>query len=484
MKRLGLRAKLSLIYMVLSAIVLATVGIVLYDSRIQSLNDTVHHELHQSAAGLWGYLHFQAGVPTIAYDQNDPEQAYFIATAGKYFQIYDTDNGRLLLSSSGLKSVGGEISAADISAAAVMPRFYDRNVDGQEMRFRDALMYGPANRPYFLRVATSLAPLQETRSEFLRTFLVVIPVGILLTGAGGWWIAKLALRPVDAMRAAAHQITVAKLERQLPVRGVGDEMDRLAETFNEAFARIHNTVEQMRSFSSAIAHELRTPITVMRGEAEIALLQAKSTEEYRAVLGSQLEELEKLGGLVDDLLLLARAEAGELPVQAQLINLNEFSQKLCQHLEPLATARSLSLQFVGTDEVFVDGDPRWLERAIFNLLDNALKFTPDGGLICLRISARDQSAVVEVTDNGVGIPPEAIQRVFDRFFRADKSRSRRIDGVGLGLTLAKTFVECHHGHIEVQSELGRGTTTRIYLPLTVNTASRMNSKTLGSHTSA
>ena len=221
----------------------------------------------------------------------------------------------------------------------------------------------------------------------------------------------------------------------------------------------------MRSFSSAIAHELRTPITVMRGEAELALLQATSIEEYRTVLASQLEELERLRRLVDDLLLLARAEAGELQLQLQVINLGQFSQNLSQHLESVAASRGIRLQAVSADGVFIRGDARWLERTVLNLLDNALKFTPVDGTIGLCVTAKGEFAILEVRDTGPGITAEALPKIFDRFFRADESRSRQIEGIGIGLTLAKTFVEAHQGRIEVESELGQGTLFRIYLPL-------------------
>ena len=237
MKQLGLRTKLALSYMVLFAVVLTLAGVVLYRSRMETLNTATNRELNEISAGLRGYLQFRDGTPRVVDNPDDATQSYFVTVAGRYFQMYEVETGRLLLSSPELKVMKAEMSVADVRDLAAHPRFQDVRLGAGELRFHYAVVNGVDKPVFLMRVGTSLAALRAARNEFIHSFLVIIPVGVLVAGVGGWWLSGLALRPVDVLRAAAHEINIAQLQHQLPVRGAHDELDRLADTFNETFLR-------------------------------------------------------------------------------------------------------------------------------------------------------------------------------------------------------------------------------------------------------
>jgi heavy metal sensor kinase len=261
-------------------------------------------------------------------------------------------------------------------------------------------------------------------------------------------------------------MTISDLHRRLPLKGNRDELDRLAETFNDMFGRLERAVGQMKDFTASISHELRTPLTALRGEAEVALARARSEADYRRVLESQLEEFGKLSGMIDRMLTLARAEAGQIQLARDAVNLSDLARSLVEQMEVVADNKSVSVTAELAGEVFVNGDQGWLERAILNLLDNAIKFTPPGGRVVVAVSVRDGEAMLEVRDNGIGIEREALPRIFERFFRADPARSKETEGAGLGLSLVEWIVREHQGNIRVRSRPGEGSSFEIALPLT------------------
>jgi signal transduction histidine kinase len=250
----------------------------------------------------------------------------------------------------------------------------------------------------------------------------------------------------------------------VPLRGSNDELDRLAETINQTLARLEDAVQQMRQFTASISHELRTPLTTLRGEAEVALMEARSPETYRKVLASQLEEFDKLTQIINQLLTLARAEGGEIHLSHEPVNVSALVASLAGQMEPLAAWKKIQLRLGTDDELFVSGDRGWLECAVLNLLDNAIKFTPEGGLIEVVARRHGSSTLMEVRDTGIGIPAHALPHVFERFYRAEPSRSKEVEGAGLGLALVEWVVKTHEGSVTVESELGKGSCFRIVLP--------------------
>lgn len=465
MKPLGLRTKLTLFYAGVFALVLSGFGGLFYQILAVRLEASVNEELEQRAAGLRGYLRFPNGQPVLTYNLDDPEEAYFIRTTTRFYQVHDATSGQLLVQSRELELMGLEMTPEQVKSLLEGPRFLTVKTEQAPVQFYSYVARVGNEHVYLVQVGKSLAGTRMALRELLWTLLVVVPAGVFLAGLAGWWMARKALRPVDALTAAARQISISQLDRRLPLHGTGDELDRLADTFNQGFAQLEKAVEQMKQFTTSISHELRTPLTALRGEAEVTLLRARSPQDYRRVLASQLEEFDKLTHMINQLLTLARAEAGEIHLDVHRVNFSALLRSLAEQMEPVAAWKDVVLRVEGEDHVEVTGDAQWLERAILNLIDNAIKFTPAGGQVEVAVRREEAQARLDVRDTGVGISSEALPHIFERFYRVDPSRAKETDGAGLGLTLVRWIVEEHHGTIQVESKPGHGSCFTLRLPL-------------------
>jgi signal transduction histidine kinase len=248
---------------------------------------------------------------------------------------------------------------------------------------------------------------------------------------------------------------------------VHDELEDGAAAFNDTLARLEHSVGEMRQFSAALAHELRTPLAALRGEIELTLRRSGLSEEEQTVLASQIEELDRLARLIDQILTLARAESGQIRLTFKPVDVGALAASLVEQLEPVAQARTIDLRCERSGEVLVQGDAGWLQRLLLNLLDNAIKFTKEGGHVVLHVSREANRARIDVRDTGIGMPPEVTEHVFERFFQADPARSSDTDGAGVGLSLVKWIVDRHEGTIAVKSRVGEGSTFTVLLPKAV-----------------
>jgi heavy metal sensor kinase len=334
-----------------------------------------------------------------------------------------------------------------------------------------------------LQVGMSLEGLHMARQHFLWALATLVPLALVLAGTGGWLLARRALRPVDQMTMTARRIEAEHLAQRLEGGEVDDELGRLARTLNEMLARLEAAFAQVRRFSADASHELRTPLTVLKGEIEVALRSLRDPAEYQRVLGTVLEEVESMARLVDDLLLLSRADAGVLRWDAGPVELDRLVEEVAKEGEILGRGKQVRVTIQALEPLVVQGDDQRLKQLLRNLVDNGVKYTPAGGQVTLALRAvrRERSesnskletrnsissdwAEIEVRDTGVGIPPEALPRVFERFYRVDPARSREAGGAGLGLCIVKTIGEAHHGTIAVRSSPGGGSTFTVRLPL-------------------
>lgn len=464
MNRFGLRTRLTLIYTALFAIVLGALAVISYRTLAALLDNRLNEQLEEMSAGLRGYLNFPGGVPVFAYDADDPEQAYFAHTAGRYLEIYDSRSGALIYQSPEMRVLDLELSAEEVRNLGSNPSLGEIESERIDLRVQNTFLRPDERHEYVLRVGLSLAPNKAALHQFRRTMLLVCPLGVLLASAAGWWMARRALLPVERLGHAAHEISISSLDRRLPLPGTGDELENLAVTFNDVFARLDKAVQQMREFTASVSHELRTPLAALRGEAEVALAKCRSAEEYQHVLESQLEEFDKLTRMVNDLLTLARAEAGEIPLRSERVDLAVLARAAVDLLQPLADEHGLSLAAEVESAAETSGDPQWLESVILNLLDNAIKFTGEGGSVRVLVNRLDGRARLTVSDTGIGIPSESFPHIFEPFYRADSSRSRQIGGVGLGLALVHWVVAAHGGRIDVNSQPSQGTRITILFP--------------------
>ena len=460
----SLRTRLSLFYTLIFGVVLTAVGLISYRVLARQLDADATANLAELTSGLHGYLRFDDGEPAIVFDAADADQAAFVEAATHYYQIYEADSGRLLVQSSALEPYGLRFTPAEVSAFRDRPRLTDIATDYGRIRISNSLI-NANDRVYLLQVGTSLEPMDAALERFLALLLWSVPLGLLAAAIAGRWMAGIALAPLARVADAARGIDVAHLGRRLPVRGAGDELDAVAQSFNDTLGRLEEAVAEMRQFSTALAHELRTPLAALRGEIEMSLLQGReeSTEHQR--LESQLEELDKLKRLIDQILTLARAEAGEIQLRRERLDLAGLCASIVEQIEPVATAKGVALSIETSAPVVVRGDARWLERLALNLLDNSVKFTDRGGRIVLRVGTNAAEAMLQVIDTGAGISADVLPHVFERFFRADPQGSSNPVGAGIGLSLAKWIVDSHGGRIEAASTPGGETRFTIWLPL-------------------
>jgi two-component system OmpR family sensor kinase len=314
-------------------------------------------------------------------------------------------------------------------------------------------------------VAYPLEEVTEVLDNLFSIFLILIPIALAISIGGGWFLAYSSLRPVDEITKNAREISAHNLSSKIPPRAVDDEIGRLVSTFNEMIERLRHSFDRIRQFSVDASHELRTPLTIMRGEVELALRNTKEPEEYRRVLVSNLEEILRLATIIDSLLTLAKADANQTDIDVEPVNLKDLIAELYEDSEVIASKKNITVKLAHNVEAVVLGDPVRLRQLFLNLLDNAVKYTPTGGHVTLSAERTDAQAIVRVKDSGIGIPLEDQQKIFDRFYRVDKGRSRDMGGSGLGLSIAHWIVGLHHGTIAVESEPGRGSTFTVTLPL-------------------
>jgi two-component system heavy metal sensor histidine kinase CusS len=344
------------------------------------------------------------------------------------------------------------------------PRFYDATVPplGRQRVLEARLRLGDQENTVLLM--TSLAEVERELGQLLAVLLLTVPVALAVSAGLGYLLARKALAPVEQLRRRTQEVTADRLDRRLPVANPADELGTLAGTINDMIGRLERSFAEVRRFTADASHELRTPLTAIRTETEVALGKPSVPAEQRQLLGSILEECDRLTRLTDQLLTLAREEAGAAAA-AKEVELAALVGGVVETLRPLAEAKGLRLHAADRGPVSVLGDGARLRQVFCNALDNAIKYTPQGGAIDVHTEARAPDAVVTIVDTGEGIAPEHLPRVFDRFYRVDKARARELGGTGLGLSIARSIVAAHGGHIELTSTPGQGTTCTVALPL-------------------
>ena len=314
-------------------------------------------------------------------------------------------------------------------------------------------------------VGYPLAELSDLLENLYIIYLILVPIAVAVSAFGGLALAHKSLRPVDEITTRARRITAENLDQSLPSRSVNDEIGRLILTINDMIRRLRDSFARVRQFSADASHELRTPLTIMRGEIELSLRSTKTPEEYRRVLESSLEEILRMTSITDNLLLLAKADQGLLRPDLSEVDLKTLVGELYEDSEALAERKKIVVTLAQNAPITLVGDRLRLRQLFLNLIDNAIKYTPEGGTVTLALEKQNGSAVFRVQDTGIGIPPGETDKIFDRFYRVDKARTRDLGGTGLGLSIAKWIAELHRGSISVISEVNRGSTFTVTLPL-------------------
>jgi heavy metal sensor kinase len=462
---LALRSRLTMVYAAVFGLLLTAIGVVSYRILAYELDRDVTTNLLGLTSGLHGYLRFDGGTPVVAFNASDPVETAFVQEATRYYQVFDATTGRLLVQSEAMRPLGLAFTPDEVSAFREQLVMRDVDTDYGRLRLSNSVITPDTRGIYLLQVGVSLLQFDRTLDRFAVLLLVTVPAGMIASLLVGRWIARVALRPLAQVAETVRTIDVTALQRRLPIRRANDELDEVVTAFNETLARLEQAVGEMRQFSTALAHELRTPLAALRGEIELAMREARGAQATTRHLASQLEEIDKLNRLIDQILMLARAEAGEIALARTRVDLGALAAAVIDQVELVAQAKGVDLKYQRANDVWVLGDEQWLTRLLLNLLDNAIKFTPPNGYVAVAVSRDDTEARLTVRDTGSGIPEDAISHVFDRFFRADPARPSSVEGVGLGLSLVRWVVDQHGGHIDVASALGRGSTFTVRFPL-------------------
>jgi two-component system, OmpR family, sensor kinase len=303
--------------------------------------------------------------------------------------------------------------------------------------------------------------LQQVRDGLL----LLSPPALLLACLVGWTMTKRRLRPIGRIAEVVQRIGAGDLSQHVEASSGPDEIGRLVEGVNEMISHLNRTFVGLKRFVEDTSHELRTPLSIMKGEAEVTLKKVRQPQEYQIVLTSIIDEIDYITKVTEGLWLLSMGESGGIVLERQPISLSSLLRRVYEEVQLLPREKGLSIVLGKTEEVTIMGDQRGLRQLLFNLIDNAIKYTPPGGSITLAIEQNQGSACLLIEDTGIGIPQESLPRIFDRFYQVDKVKDRAVGGCGLGLSICKWIVEGHRGAIEVSSSIGHGTKISVQLPL-------------------
>ncbi|TAL12494.1 MAG: HAMP domain-containing protein [Nitrospirae bacterium] len=460
-----LRLRLTLWYGTALALILVILGGALYAMLAHGLRDQIDRSLAETAAVAVRALEQHrvgAFLPFADLAAEFPE----LAVLDKSFQIF-SPAGKVTIQSPNLGRLDIPLSRTALESALNGRATYEsaRFPGGSSYRLLSVPILLDGVLANIVQVGTSLRPVEEMLQRLLLVLLVSLPVALAVALGGGWFLAGRALRPVDAITLAAQRLAEGDLTQRLAVSQAQDEIGRLSATFNAMIARLETSFRQVRQFSADASHELRTPLTVMKGETELALRRARPAEDYRLVLESNLEEIDRMVRIVDELLFLSRADLGEVRIESRPVRLDALVEDVQRQAVVLGQERDVQVMMGTMEPVTVQGDELRLRELLLNLVDNAVKYSRPGEKVELALARDGATARLSVADRGIGISAEAQGRIFDRFYRTDEARAHAPKGTGLGLAICKWIVEAHHGRIEVQSAVGQGAKFTVILPV-------------------
>ncbi len=461
----SLRIRLSLLYIVFTLLFMSSLGVFAYWYLAHALATSREGTMERREQRLIISINTWPAKDTsltLAEKLRQVSPAVSVAETD-VIQVYGLDGQLIYSSGSDLYKIGWPDKSCIDPCYAVVHK------DGHAIRTLNHVVSLGGRR-----VRLSLSGATDEHFEILRTvrdsYLIFCPLLLLGAAAGGWALSHRALEPVHRITSKARTIGIQDLQHRLPVPQTGDELQLLAETWNDLLGRLDIAVKRLTQFTGDISHDMRTTITVMLSTGEVALKRQRSEEQYRAALGTIVAECHATARLLDDLLAASRADIVKQNIDREPVNLSEIALRACEHLCARAEMKHQSLESRISGKTWTMGDISMLGRMVTILLDNAINYTPEGGAIRVSLNSYDDYAELEVADTGIGIPPHALPRVFDRFYRVDDSRSQDNGSSGLGLAIAKWIAEAHGATIKVASTTGRGSTFTVTMPLYPHTS--------------
>ena len=463
----GLRFRLMLSYVLFFTVLLVVIGLLFRKTLESQMEGDVHAALQDEWDLAKSYLKFENQRPEWIADPTWPEEAFIVSRLRHVYLITD-ENGAVLDDDETYEAIGID-SPDEVKRVLQLPdpEFHSRpDRNGVPYLIVAGHVQDKDGRRYFVAMGRTLGPTRSTVLKFTRTYFALLPGLVLVSALLGWAVAGSAVRPLHLVANTAQNISGSNLSMQIPLRGAGDELDHLIDSFNRMTARLNQSFEQTRRFSTDVSHELRTPLTAIRGQLEVALFTAETSEQYRDAMVNALEDVEKLSNIVRALLLLSQAESGQLALQKEPLNLSESARNLVEQFQIPAEEKGLTLSADVTRDVIISADHTQIERLMSNLLSNAIKYTPTGGQVKVRVGPAEAIGWVQlvVEDSGLGIPAENLPHIFDRFYRVRNASAAAAPGLGLGLSFVSWIVDVHGGRIEVASTVGEGTRFTVLLP--------------------
>ncbi|MFQ5451444.1 MAG: heavy metal sensor histidine kinase [Nitrospinaceae bacterium] len=462
----SIRSRLTAWYVVLLGIILILFSVFLEYFLSKRLYESVDNSLKVSATVVAKSASMKLGPTPLPGLEHFFEQILGYGNLNKFYRIYD-GSGTVGSRSRNLDASKFPLTQKAYSMALKGETTYETfNIDGIHP-IRVITMPILRNRKLvnLVQVGTSLEAIQETLKN-LRIFLWTgVPTVLLVATLFGRFMARRALKPVQRIIQTAREVgSGVDLSKRIPVPEVQDEIGQLASTFNDMMDRLENSFDQMRQFSSDASHELRTPLTVLQGQNELVLNKERDTKEYQEVISSNLEEINYMSKILEDLFILSKSDENQIQFDCKPMDLKEIIEEVYKHAEALAAEKDIKIIIAFLESVHINGDAVRLRQMVWNILHNSIKYTPKGGQIKISLEDQGEHAFLTVQDTGIGIDETHLPLIFNRFFRVDKSRSRKEGGSGLGLSICKHIVEAHKGKIEVESQLGMGTKFKIRFP--------------------
>lgn len=461
MKKLSIGVRLTLWYVAIFALGEIVLGAGMWLILRHNLYDIVDDSLENQVEDLKNFLQAQKKDASVAKLQEEVTESYAIEHSGDYLEVY-LETGDLIYRSAFLQANSSILMPPE---HIKHPLYRNRRVGNQ--RFRFAFQHLNANgHVYTVEMGVPADDAVETLQLFRSYLLMFAPVLLLLSAGVGYWMSRRALAPVDALVRTAREIGGTNLNTRLQKLKTGDELQRLSDTLNEMLDRIESAFSRITQFTADASHELRTPVSLIRTEAELALRRSRGEAEYKESLRHILLAAERTATLIEQLLALARADSGREALHMQPVDLRHTLRGVVEGWQQVAALGNLEFSTqIGEHDTFVMGHETLLRRLTDILLDNAFNYTPSPGKVSLSLSNNSANAVITVQDSGAGIAPEEQSKIFERFYRIDKARSRAQAGTGLGLAIAQWIVTQHRGSIRVESQPGEGATFRVELPL-------------------
>ncbi len=462
MRRKSIGFHLAAWYFAVFACGLSLFSIAAWFGMRASIYHAIDDELRDRVRGVKQFMDSQISSLSVPEIRDEFREHSVLGPGGDLFQVCDQE-GQWLYRSVPLENAN---VASALPGALPTPAFKDVQIDRHWLRFYSQRI-AVNGKPYTVQVASLMNEAYEALDRFRLILLFATPLLLIASSAGGYWLSARALAPVDDISQAAQRISIENLDDRLAVPSTGDQLQRLSETLNAMLSRLASSVRRMKQFTADASHELRTPISLIRTTAEVAVQKRdRPAVDYLQALDEVLEEAERTSQVVDSLMLLARTDSGHELLETVPADFSAIVRGAAEQGEKLIRNRGLTFSAdVSGVPVWIEADADALRRALLILIDNASRYTPSGGSVSVTCEIRSGAATASVSDTGIGIAKEDLAHIFDRFWRADKARSRAQGGAGLGLSIAKWIVDLHQGSIEVESEPGKGSTFRLRVPL-------------------